>query len=236
MARVLHCLAQDVPNWDRQNAKALTMVVQDTLTTPETNTQILHPGSRKLFVHWEAARAERAYPTREEFTLTPIRELMSDMVIIEKDYLRQSYRFRLVGTRVCTLFGRNITGGNVLDGWGGFESDVIAKHLDLALREHQPVLVRMRFITDTRQQLAAELIALPIQVRESNRVQLIGGLFPFRDPKTVGHAAVVARELVSARAIWTEHGARSRRPLPIAPERVERPVTRSLRVISGGRG
>jgi hypothetical protein len=211
------------------------MVVQDTLNSPETDTQILHPGSRKLFVHWETARAERAYPTREEFALTPVRDLMSDMVIIEKDYLRQSYKFRLVGTRVCALFGRNITGGNVLEGWDGFEGDVIAKHLDLALRDHQPVLIRMRFITDTRLQLAAELIALPIQVRESNRVQLIGGLFPFRDPKGVGHSSIVARELVSARAIWTEHGARTRRPLPIVPERIERPVSRSLRVISGGR-
>lgn len=210
------------------------MVIQDT-TTPETDSQILHPGSRKLFVHWESARAERAYPTREDFALTPVRELMSDMVIIEKDHLRQTFKFRLAGSRVCGLFGRNMTGGNVLEGWDAFERDVIGKHLDLSLRELQPVLIRMRFLTDTRQQVAAELIALPIQVRDSNRVQLIGGLFPFREARAIGHSAIVRRELVSARAIWTEHGHSVRKPMPQMPDRFERPLIRSLRLVSGGR-
>jgi hypothetical protein len=211
------------------------MVVQDTYSIPETDTQILHPGSRKLFVHWETARAERAYPTREDFALAPVKELMSDMVIIEKDYLRQTYKFRLAGSRVCTLLGRNVTGGNVLEGWDGFECEVISKHLELSLKELQPVLIRMRFFTDTLQQVAAEMIALPIQVRESNRVQLIGGLFPFREAKSLGHSKIARRELVSARAIWTEHGARTRRPLPEAPPVIERPTFRSLRLINGGR-
>jgi hypothetical protein len=212
------------------------MVIQDTSTAPESDTQILHPGSRKLFIHWESARAERAYPTREDFGLTSVRELMSDMVIIEKDYLRGTFKFRLAGSRVCTLFGRNMTNGNVLEGWDTFEADVISKHLDLSLRELQPILVRMRFVTDTRQQVAAELIALPIQVRDSNRVQLIGGLFPFREAHSLGHQSILRRELVSARAIWTEHGRNTRRPLPSVPDRVERPLSRSLRLVSGGRG
>jgi hypothetical protein len=210
------------------------MITQDNTTSPETDTQILHPGSRKLFVHWETARAERAYPTREDFALTPVRELMADMVIIEKDHLRQSFKLRLAGTRVCSLFGHNMTGANILEGWDNFESEVISRHLDLALKELQPVLIRMRFITDTRQQVAAELIALPIQVRESNRVQLIGGLFPFREAKAIGHTHLIQRELVSARAIWTEHGTRSRRPLPVAPALPDRPAMRSLRLINGG--
>jgi hypothetical protein len=211
------------------------MVVQDTYTAPETDTQILHPGSRKLFVHWETARAERAYPTREDFGLTSVRELMADMVIIEKDYLRQTFKYRLAGSRVCALFGQNVTAASVLEGWDNFEGDVIGKHLDLSLRELQPVLIRMRFLTDTHQQVAAELIALPIQVRESNRVQLIGGLFPFREAMNIGHSRVVRRELVSARAIWTEHGRNIHRPLPTMQDRVERPITRSLRLVSGGR-
>jgi hypothetical protein len=205
----------------------------------ESDTQILHPGSRKLFAHWEMLRAERPYPTREEFSFTPIKELMPDMILIEKDHLRSSYRFRLAGSRVCSLFGRNLTAADALQGWDAFEASVLTSHFELALRDFQPVLVRMRLMTDTGIAIAAELVALPIQIRESNRVQLIGGLFPFRDIQTIGHSAIRARELVSARTIWTEHQGGSRRtaaPLPgtrgLPP--LNAPAPR-LRVVQGGR-
>lgn len=214
-------------------------MMPDITPSAETDTQILHPGSRKLFAHWEMLRAERAYPSREEFTFAPVKALMPDMVLIEKDYLRGTYRFRLAGSRVCELFGRNVTSADALAGWDSFETSVLIRHFELAIKEFQPVLARMRLMSDTGVTIAAELIAMPIQVRESNRVQLIGGLFSFRDVKHVGHSNITARELVSARAIWTEHGGSSRRmapPVPVAPAPV-RTVDGGpkLRVVHGGR-
>jgi hypothetical protein len=212
--------------------------MQDTNLNAGSNAQILHPGSRTLFAHWETLRAERAYPTREEFTFAPVKELMPDMILIEKDYLRGSYRFRLAGSRVCELFGRNMTSADALAGWDSFESNVLSTHFELALRDFQPVLVRMRLMTDTGITVAAELLAMPIQVRESNRVQLIGGLFSFREAKLIGHGCIRSRELVSARTIWTEHGSATRRPVvPMSTVRPALPTGRqpSLRVVHGGR-
>ena len=84
-------------------------MLQDTFTPDLNYGQILHPGSRKLFSHWEISRAERACPTREEFAFGPIKELMPDMIVIDRDYLRNSFKFRLAGSRVCNLFSRNLT-------------------------------------------------------------------------------------------------------------------------------
>ena len=61
-------------------------------------------GSRRLFIYWEKLRAERAYPGRSEIDLGDLRELMPDLVVVEKDHLRKTCRFRLAGTRVCDLF------------------------------------------------------------------------------------------------------------------------------------
>lgn len=210
-------------------------MLQDSQNQDHNDGQILHPGSRKLFSHWEMLRAERACPTREEFDLAPLKAMMPDMVVIDRDFLRNSFKFRLAGTAVCALFNRNLTGQNVLDGWDAFESDVISRHLLTVLNQQQPVVIRTRLTTDRNQIVAAELIALPVQMRESHRIQIIGGMFPFRAAMSLGHSGITQRELVSARVIWTEHEA----PLTsVEPDSLMPPIRqtmRNFRLIDGGK-
>ena len=201
----------------------------------EQDTQMLHPGSRQLFRYWEALRAEKAYPRREDVDFAAIKAVMPDLVIVERDHLRNSFRYRLAGGRVCALFGANLTGADVFTGWDHFETDVIRRHLEIALTHFQPAVIRMRLTTDRDQQLAAELVVLPVQMQNSNRVQLIGGMFPFRPAAGLGHSIIAARELVSARVIWTEHlGAVPAQPESVFLEAGDRPVIRNFRLINGG--
>jgi hypothetical protein len=174
--------------------------------TVKYDTQILHPGSRSLFAYWESLRAERACPNREEFAFEPVKNLMPDMVVLEQDLARGGYRFRLAGSRVCALFGRNLTASDALSGWDAYETSILRNHFKLAFDNFQPILVRMRLLTDTGITVAAELIAMPIRARQSNRIQLIGGLFSFCDVSDLSYRSIQTRELASARAIWTEHG------------------------------
>ena len=208
------------------------MLTQDTTIQDGADSQILHPGSRRLFSLWETLRAEQAYPTREAFSFDSIKDLMPDLVVLDRDNLRNSYKFRLAGSRVCRLFNENQTGKDALADWDNFEADVVRKHLTMALTEYQPALVRMRMKTDTGQVVAAEMIALPVQMRASNRVQLIGGLFAFRNVNTIGHNTILGRELISARMIWTEHREAPRRRDAMS---ISRPKFGSFAIINGGK-
>jgi hypothetical protein len=201
----------------------------------DQDTQMLHPGSRQLFRYWETLRAEKAYPRREDVDFAAIKAVMPDLVIIERDHLRKSFRYRLAGSRVCALFGMNLTGTDAFASWDHFETDVIRRHLEIALTRFQPAVIRMRLTTDRDQQLAAELVVLPVQMQNSNRVQLIGGMFPFRPAASMGHTVIAARELVSARVIWTEHqGILPTQPENMLPNVGDRPVSRNFRLIDGG--
>jgi hypothetical protein len=210
-------------------------MMQDTTVEDQGDGQILHPGSRQLFRYWEMLRAERACPTREEFEFSALKAIMPDMVVIDRDFLRNSFKYRLAGTRVCTLFNQNLTSNNVMNGWDAFESDVISRHLLTVVNQQQPAVVRMRLTTDRGQVVAAELVALPVQMRESHRVQIIGGLFPFRAAHGLGHAGVVRRELVSARVIWTEHQEPLQRFEPLSVTPPARSTVRSFTLIDGGK-
>lgn len=206
-------------------------MLQDTHPTQALEGQILHPGSRQLFSYWEKLRAERACPTREEFEFGPIKNEMPDMVVIDRDYLRNSFKFRLAGSRACALFGHNLTGADVMAGWGNFESDVITRHLNTALNQRQPAVIRMRLTTDRGHVVAVELIALPVQMRGSSRMQIIGGIFPFRAAQSLGHDQIIHQELVSARVIWTEH-VEEETASPVMPPLT---TTRNFTLIDGGK-
>jgi hypothetical protein len=201
----------------------------------DQDTQMLHPGSRQLFRYWETLRAEKAYPRREDVDFAAIKTVMPDLVVIERDHLRKSFRYRLAGSRVCALFGSNLTGKDLFANWDHFETDVIRRHLEITLTRFQPAVIRMRLTTDHEQQLAAELVVLPVQMQNSNRVQLIGGMFPFRPVGSMGHISIVSRELVSARIIWTEHqGTVPTQPETPFQDADDRPFSRNFRLIDGG--
>ncbi len=170
-----------------------------------SGSQILHPGSRKLFCYWEALRAERSCPTREEFSLKDLPEIVPDLFVMERDHLRKCFQFRLAGSRICDLYQDNLTGQDVLAGWDGFEHTVIEKHLVQSIINLQPTLMRMRLQTDNKVQVAAEFLGLPIRMRGSERLQIIGGIFPFRAAKDLLHHSIVKRELLAIRSVWTEY-------------------------------
>jgi hypothetical protein len=167
--------------------------------------QVLHPGSRKLFRYWEMLRAERPCPNREDFELSAVTDLVPDLFILERDHMRDSFRYRLAGTRLCELQKQNLTGGDALSGWETFERNVIYKHMLQTLSNFQPALVRARYATDNNQQIATEMLVLPLRMRGSQRVQLLGGNFAFTDARRFGHTAIVGRDLLSARVVWTEY-------------------------------
>jgi hypothetical protein len=207
-------------------------MLQDTHSTQALEGQILHPGSRQLFSYWETLRAERACPTREEFEFGPVKLLMPDMIVIDRDFLRNSFKFRLAGSRACGLFNYNLTGMDVMAGWGNFEVDLITRHLNTVLNQKQPAVIRMHLTTDRGHLVAAEMIALPVHMRGSSRMQIIGGIFPFRAAQSLGHGTIAKQELVSTRVIWTEHQAEDNTRSAIPPIA---PTERNFTLIEGGK-
>ncbi len=195
----------------------------------QTGMQMLHPGSRKLFRYWEALRAERPCPDRNDIDLRQIVEVMPNMVILEFNPLLQEWTYRLAGTKVCELMDGSQTGKNAMAGWDSFERNVVAKSFAIAQARKQPCLVRMRFVYENAPIMAAEMLVLPVIESKTQQIQLFGGLFPVLNGKPSAPARLIRRELVSARMIWTEHETGD-----ALLEHVGRKAPPMLRLINGG--
>jgi hypothetical protein len=166
---------------------------------------LLHHLSRKFFRHWESCRAERACPDRDSFMLAPISDVLPHMFVLDRDVLTGSFTFRLAGTQVGEIFRQPLTGTDALAGWDDFERSIISKSLFLTATALQPSALRMRLKTSGNHVVGAELVAVPVEMRGSSRIQIIGGLFAFCETQSLDYDRIIDRELVSNRLIWTEH-------------------------------
>ncbi len=205
------------------------MVMSHNSDASQSSVQMLHPGSRKLFRYWEALRAERPCPNRNDIDLRQIVEIMPNLAILESDSLQNKWIYRLAGTEICTLMGSSQTGQNALAGWDNFEKDVVSKSLAIAQDRSQPCLVRMRLIYEGTPILPVEMVILPVLDEKLEQTQLFAGIFPLLGGRPFLPAPLLRRELVSTRMIWTEHETGD-----ALLEQVGRTATPMLRVIQGG--
>lgn len=193
-------------------------------TSQEEN---IHPLSRMLFRAWETMRKGRSAPSRTDLDLGQMRKLVPSLFIAEHCAKTNSFRWRLAGTAVGGLLGREVTGSDVLDGWDNFEGDVIRRFLTGVSGTHQPALIRMRFTTDRGQAITAEMAAFPMLAADGTTTQVLGGLFAFPDAQLKHYDRITGRELLSARFAASE-------PVAALPEEALAQARRKFRVISGG--
>ncbi|WP_274628948.1 PAS domain-containing protein [Arvimicrobium flavum] len=66
-------------------------------------------GSWALFQYWNRLRRDRPAPMRTEIEPADIKSLLGDTFILERD-MRGEAIFRLAGTRLCAVYGRELKG------------------------------------------------------------------------------------------------------------------------------
>ncbi len=172
------------------------------MDAPET---ILHPTSRELFRYWERLRKEDSAPQKNTLELKEIPSLLPHIGILERHPLKQQYSWRLAGTGLCKLFGREMTGTQFLKGWPEFEASVVARMLDAVVSSHQPAIARIRASNSVGEQLGLELLALPLATERPNRTLVLTGLMAFRQPLWLGKKQLTQFELSRVKMITTEH-------------------------------
>jgi hypothetical protein len=208
-------------------------MINETLDKPAAPEEILHPGSRSLFRYWEALRGERAAPDRAELDLYRIRDLVPSMFIMERHLARQSYKWRLAGTKLCSIWHHELTGKDVFQNWHAFERDLALRLLDGVVGSMQPCVMRFRLQTSLNHTIPVEMLCLPMRAHSGEAIHVLGTIMAFSETHSMGYDSIARIELLSARAIWTE-------PVPGDPltaktgPSLARPFA-NFRVIAGGK-
>ena len=191
-----------------------------------------HAATRMVFSYWDALRGERAAPERGEIEPGEIRHVLADTFILEIDRDRTA-EFRLAGTRICALFGRELKGLPFVNLWAEGARRDAGRNLDIVVDETGGVVAGLVGTTDEGDVLDLELLLLPLRHRGKPHARVMGALSPAVSPAWIGFRKITAISTVSMRVIWPS-GRSDVRSFAAQRDPIER--RRRFVVHQGGRG
>jgi hypothetical protein len=187
-----------------------------------------HAASRQLHAYWEERRGKRSAPERADIEPGAIRQVLSDAFILALDG-GAGHPFRLAGTRVCALFGRELKGGSFIGLWAAASQPIVSDLLAILTDERVGTVAGVAARSADGEAVDLELLLLPLGASRPSLARAIGILAPLKVPQWLGSSPIGALTLGNRRHIGASLETRLL-PRFMAPRR------RHLVVHEGGRG
>jgi len=159
-----------------------------------------HAASRELYAYWEERRGRRPAPQRAEIEPGAIRRVLSDAFILALD-ARAGHPFRLAGTRVCALFGRELKAQSFIGLWAAASQRTVADLLAILDHECVGTVAGVTAQNSDGQPIDLELLLLPLSASRPSLARTIGVLAPLKIPPWLGSSPVGALTLGSRRHV-----------------------------------
>jgi hypothetical protein len=150
--------------------------------------------TRELYTYWDRLRGGRLAPERAEIEPGAIRRILADTFMLDFDDAA-GHPFRLAGTRVCAIFGRELKQTPFMALW---DEDALPAVRDLSLaiaHETSGIVASAKGLTGEDIDVSLELLLLPIAVRHDLPARLIGTLAVMQTPHWLGVNPVTALTL-----------------------------------------
>lgn len=141
--------------------------------------------TRELFAYWDTCRGARAAPDRTDIEPGAIRRILGDTFILGFDPLR-GHPFRIAGTRLCALFGRELKERPFRGLWAEGSAGALDDLVTIIAAEKNGVVAAAHGETADRQRLELELLLLPLGYRRGMPARLLGALSAVQRPYWAG--------------------------------------------------
>jgi hypothetical protein len=188
-----------------------------------------HAASRELYAHWDDRRGHRVAPERTDIDPAAIRQTLSDTFMLALGEGNGAYPFRLAGTRVCALFGRELKDESFVGLWAAASRSAILQLLAILADESVGLVAGVTAYNGDHQQIELELLLLPLGARRPSLARAIGVLAPLKPSLWLGSSLLNALTLGSHRHIGAPQKAR------LLPRFITTRRRRGLVIYEGGR-
>lgn len=174
-----------------------------------------HASSQIVLTHWSERRRNRSAPERDDIDPAHIRHALADTFMLAADFVGE-LRFRLAGTRVCALFGREVKGESFRSLWSEESRRQIDPLLRIVADESVGAVAGLVGTTADGVEVDVEMLLLPLAHSGQARIRALGVLAPVAAPFWVGEKPVIELGLRTLRHIG---GAAQDRRLPAGTRR-----------------
>jgi hypothetical protein len=146
--------------------------------------------TRDLFAYWDVLRGSRKAPDRAEIDPGAIRASLPDVFLLGLDAQRR-YPFRLAGTSVCALFGRELRDTAFQALWSPTGAVAMAKLVQCVIDDSAGAVTGITGRNEDGDMVDLEMILLPLASRDGGRARVIGAVSAPRPPYWLGIRPVV---------------------------------------------
>jgi hypothetical protein len=149
-----------------------------------------HSSTQELFKYWNLRRGRDLAPERDAIEPDAIRRILADTFILGFD-ARAEHQFRLAGTRVCAIFGRELRGEAFLRLWGSASQPSMRDLLTVLEDESIGIAAGATGHTADGAKLDLEMLVLPLKHRGRLDARALGAIVPVNAPSWFGHNPVI---------------------------------------------
>jgi hypothetical protein len=148
-----------------------------------------HSSIRELFEYWNDRRGRRLAPDRSDIDPGAIRHLLADTFILAFDE-GEGHPFRIAGTRVAALFGRELKGEAFVGLWTQETKSLVRDLLNIVAHESIGAVTSASAANTEGPAIEFELITLPRIHRGRTDTRVLGALVPTQVPAWLGTATL----------------------------------------------
>ncbi len=158
-----------------------------------------HPSTRAYFKVWNEKRGDAPAPDRGDLAPDAVRDLLGDIFVLSCDR-PGGYPFRVAGTRVCALLGRDAKGIRFPDLFAVPSRSDIEEVIGIVVEEMQPAIAGVTARAANGASVNLELLLLPFNARVHAPLSLTGLLVPLQ-PVTgrVGELSLLSWRYIASR-------------------------------------
>ena len=157
-----------------------------------------HASSALVLDYWTDRRRNRPAPDRADIDPAEIRQALGDTFMLAADFVDE-LRFRLAGTRVCALFGREIKGESFTALWSADSRSQIDDLIAVVTNEAVGAVAGLVGTAADGAETEVEMLLLPLAHTGHARIRALGVLAPLVPPYWLGEKPVVELELRTLR-------------------------------------
>ncbi|QND53087.1 PAS domain-containing protein [Phyllobacterium sp. 628] len=154
-----------------------------------------HDGTSEIFAYWNNLRGTRAAPERREISPALIRSRLSDIFLLRANGVAEA-RFRLAGTRICSIYGRELKGQTFTSIWQAKDKPIIARIVSSSLTTKTVVRSTYEGKSSRGRKTLFNLILLPL-ANEVNERHLLGMITNAGKPFWLESDAIIENSLRS---------------------------------------
>lgn len=156
-------------------------------------------GSIALFQYWNRLRAGRPAPKRTEIEPADIKTLLADTFILEKD-VRAKAVFRLAGTRLCAVHGRELKGFAFSSLWAPKDQNLVTRLTHSVFLSKTVVVITYEGISRNGRRNPGELVLLPLEGGMDHQ-RCLGAASSADKPFWLGVDPIVENAMTSVRVV-----------------------------------